>query len=74
MSTIWNRLLVNTSCINKSWRLQTEPDRELFLAVTNKVANTIFSVEIGQILLDGNIVKVLVFDPESEIITQWLPN
>ncbi|QTR54350.1 hypothetical protein J9260_04440 [Thiothrix unzii] len=46
----------------------------MFLAVTNKVANTIFSVEIGQILLDGNIVKVLVFDPESEIITQWLPN
>ncbi|MBO0611622.1 XisH family protein [Thiothrix fructosivorans] len=58
----------------KQIMLQTEPDRELFLAVTNKVANTIFSVEIGQILLDGNIVKVLVFDPESEVITQWLPN
>lgn len=54
--------------------LQTDPDRELFLAVTSKVANSIFSAEIGQILLEGNIVKVLVFDPESEVITQWLPN
>lgn len=58
----------------KQVMLQTEHGRELFLAVTNKVANTIFSVEIGQILLDGNIIKVLVFDPESEVITQWLPN
>lgn len=58
----------------KQIMLQTDPDRELFLAVTSKVANSIFSVEIGQILLEGNIVKVLVFDPESEVITQWLPN
>jgi len=34
----------------------------------------IFAVEIDQILLDGNIIKFLVFDPESEVITQWLPN
>ncbi len=39
-----------------------------------RVANNIFSVEIGQILLDGKVIKVLVFDPESEVITQWLPN
>jgi hypothetical protein len=58
----------------KQIMLQTEPDRELFLAVSKRVANNIFSVEIGQILLDGNIIKVLVFDPESEVITQWLPN
>ncbi|MFM2320791.1 MAG: hypothetical protein RLZZ215_3412 [Pseudomonadota bacterium] len=57
----------------KQIMLQTEPDRELFLAVTNKVANTIFAVEIGQILLDAKIVKVLVFDPENEVITEWLP-
>ncbi len=58
----------------KQIMLQTEPDRELFLAVTKKVANTIFSVEIGQILLDAKIVKVVVFDPENEVIAEWLPN
>lgn len=40
----------------KQIMLQTEPDRELFLAVSKRVANNIFSVEIGQILLDGYVL------------------
>nr|CAA6810700.1 MAG: Unknown protein [uncultured Thiotrichaceae bacterium] len=53
---------------------QLEPDRVLYLAVNTRIAKEIFAVEIGQLLLNTDAVKVLVFDVEEEIITQWLPN
>ena len=51
-----------------------EPERILYLAVNTRVAEEIFSVEIGQILLDSGAIKVIVFDAEKEVITSWLPH
>lgn len=35
-------------------------------------AQEIFEVELGQLLLANNVVKVIVFDVESEEIIKWL--
>jgi hypothetical protein len=51
-----------------------EPERILYLAVTTRVAREVFEVELGQLLLDTGSVRILVFDAEQEVITQWLPN
>jgi len=51
-----------------------EPERILYLAVTTRVAREVFEVELGQLLLDTGAVRILVFDAEQEVITQWLPN
>ncbi|MEB3189633.1 MAG: element excision factor XisH family protein [Snowella sp.] len=34
--------------------------------------NNLFSQEIGQILLEENTLKLIVFNPEQEVITQWI--
>ena len=54
--------------------LTKEPSRQLYLAITNQVAKNIFEIELGQLLLENSIVKILVFDPEKEEVIQWLPN
>jgi hypothetical protein len=51
-----------------------EPERVRYLAVTTRVARELFTVEIGQLLLDTKSVRVLVFDAEKEEVIQWLPN
>lgn len=51
-----------------------EPQRDLYLAVSKQTAKDIFGIELGQLLLNNQIVKVLVFDSEREEIIQWLPS
>lgn len=50
-----------------------EPDRVLYLAISNDVFDSLFTEEIGQILLESNRVKLIVFNPITEEITQWIP-
>jgi XisH protein len=50
-----------------------EPDRVLYLAISNDVFNSLFTEEIGQILLESNRLKLVVFNPVTEEITQWIP-
>lgn len=61
--------VVYQQIINKN-----EPDYILYLAVTTKVFNSIFEVEIGQLLLDNKIVRLIVFNPFDEVITRWIPD
>ncbi len=42
-----------------------DPERVLYLAVTTRVARELFTVEIGQLLLDTKSMRVLVFDAET---------
>jgi len=51
----------------------TEPERELYLAVREAVFHDIFEEPIGQILLENQRVRLLIFDPQSEEIKQWIP-
>ena len=49
-------------------------DRILYLAISQPTFNSVFSIELGQVLIKNQIVKLIVFDDESEVIVQWIPN
>jgi XisH protein len=49
-------------------------ERDLYLAVPRSTFNSVFGIEIGQILLKNKIIKLIVFDDENEDIVQWIPN
>ncbi|MGF1519221.1 MAG: XisH family protein [Nodosilinea sp.] len=51
----------------------TEPDRTLYLAIREAVYLDLFEEEIGKMLLERNVVKLLSFNPEQEVITRWIP-
>ncbi|NJS12608.1 MAG: fatty-acid synthase [Microcoleus sp. CSU_2_2] len=53
---------------------EMQSDRTLYLAVSEEVFNSVFAIELGQVLLKNNIVKLIVFDKESEAILQWIPD
>jgi hypothetical protein len=50
-----------------------EPDRELFLAVSETVFVNLFEEPIGKLLLENHRVKLVVFDIEKEAIRRWIP-
>jgi hypothetical protein len=53
---------------------RTEPERELYLAMPLSAFAELFEGEqFAQILLENNRLKLLVFNPYSEEIVQWLP-
>lgn len=49
-------------------------NRILYLAVSKTTFNSVFTIELGQILLKNQILKLLVFDDTKEAIAQWIPN
>ncbi len=53
--------------------LQVEPNRELYLAVNEQTFVNLFEEPIGQLLLANRRVRLLVFDPQTEVIRQWIP-
>ena len=48
-----------------------EPDRVLYLAVPLEAYETFFSRQLPQLSIQEYQVKLLVFDPEQEVIVQW---
>jgi len=51
---------------------EKEPDRELFLAIRERVFTEVFMEPIGAILLHKGRVRLIVFDQEKEEIVQWI--
>ena len=51
-----------------------EPDRRLNLAIPKRVIDDLFQEPIGQLLLKRERVRLLVFDPDSEVIVEWIPH
>lgn len=49
-------------------------ERSLYLAVSQVVFNAVFTIELGQILLRNQVIKLIVFDDESEVIVEWIPS
>ena len=47
-------------------------ERTLYLAIRQDVFDSLFSQEIGQILLSDNSLKMIIFNPKTEMITQWI--
>jgi hypothetical protein len=51
-----------------------EPERKLYLAVTTKVYDSVFTAELGQLLITNQVICLVVFDAKKEVITQWIPD
>jgi XisH protein len=49
-----------------------EPERVLYLAIREAVFHKLFEQEVGQILLENKVLKLLAFNPETEEITKWI--
>jgi XisH protein len=49
-----------------------DPDRTLYLAVPQEVHNTFFQSLLAQSVIQKYQIKLIVYDPESEVITKWL--
>jgi hypothetical protein len=49
-----------------------QPDRPLFLGVSEKVYDGILSEQLGQIVLTDLNVRVLVFDPTARRVVRWI--
>ncbi|MCC5601505.1 XisH family protein [Nostoc favosum] len=50
-----------------------EPKRILYLAVRDSVFTALFEEPIGTLLIETENLKLLVFNPETEKIIQWIP-
>ncbi len=49
-----------------------EPDRELFLAVSDAVYLKYFDIPAIRMAVEKFHLRILTFDPELEIIVQWI--
>ena len=48
------------------------PDRVLYLAVPESTYNAFFTLLLAQIAVKRHAVHLIVYDPESEAIVQWI--
>lgn len=52
---------------------KTDIDRDLYLAIPGRTYENIFSTDLGQLFLEDNFIRLMVFDEEKEIIIKWIP-
>ena len=50
---------------------QKEPDRTLYLAVPIIAYNNFFKLEFPQLMVNENQVKLIIYNPDTEVITEW---
>jgi XisH protein len=55
------------------WALEgQDPDRQLFLAVSDTIYLKHFQKPIFQLVLNRNKINLLVYEPSREVIIQWI--
>jgi XisH protein len=55
------------------WALAAQdPTRQLFLAISEAVYIKHFQKPIFQLVIDRNKINLLVYNPEQEVILQWI--
>lgn len=52
---------------------EREPERVLYLAIRNAVYTDLFEEPIGKLLINNDRLKLIVFDPRTEVILKWIP-
>ncbi len=52
---------------------EREPNRVLYLAVTEETLNVVFDEPLGQLLLKNDLVQIMSFDPFEERVMEWIP-
>ena len=50
---------------------RTYPDHTLYLAVSDMIFTSLFEEPIGQLMIEDEDLKLIVFDPEQEVILRW---
>jgi hypothetical protein len=56
----------------RSLLAQDEPERVLYLAVTDDVFRGIFTEPLGQFIQTEHNLRIIVFDDASEVISKWI--
>ncbi len=51
---------------------QKEPDRIMYLAVPNTIYETFFKLELIQIIIKNQNIKLIIYNPSREEIAQWI--
>ena len=51
---------------------EAEPDRILYLAISDYVYTNLLLTPFGQLAKNKHQLKIIVFDDEQEVINQWL--
>lgn len=49
-----------------------EPDRTLYLAITEEIYTSFFNEDIVQVVLTDGVIKIVVIDTIQEVITRWI--
>lgn len=49
-----------------------EPDRTLYLAITEEIYASFFAEDIVQVVLEDGVIKIIVIDPIQEVVTRWI--
>ncbi|MEO0970227.1 MAG: element excision factor XisH family protein [Cyanobacteria bacterium J06639_18] len=52
---------------------RVEPERRLYLAIREETYSELFQEPIGKILLENQRLSLLVFEPQREVILEWIP-
>lgn len=50
---------------------EVEPERTLYLAVPQEVMESLFQDDLGLLLLQENLARIVSFDPVEEVLLQW---
>lgn len=51
---------------------ELHPERTLYLALPDNVYADIFEEPVGKVLLKKRRVRLIVFDPNTEVLLQWI--
>jgi hypothetical protein len=55
------------------WALEKqEPDRQLFLAISQEMYIKHFQKQIFQLAIERNKINLIVYEPDQEVIIQWI--
>ena len=55
------------------WALEKqEPDRQLFLAISQEIYIKHFQKPIFQLAIERNKINLIVYEPDQEVIIQWI--
>jgi hypothetical protein len=58
--------------IYRTLMTETEPDRQLYMAVPRTVYNGVFTEQFGQLIVTRLHLRLLVFDEVLEGVVQWI--
>ncbi len=51
---------------------RTEAEHKLYLAIHEEIYEDFFTEPLGEIILSDYNVPIIVFDPDQEVIVQWI--